>query len=173
MTGIVAVFPGIPLPIMGSALHPHGSIGRAVNSLLNFKMSEGEIDCVAHPITSGKKIPKGMAEDVERVNGENCTRVFERLRKKMLQRGMREKLKEDPEDQVMAVYLYYKSADFDALVPISVFVKGRPAVDASGVLRKVFGGAFVSLSNNEGIKHIFTREPCFSLTCPYCLSQKI
>lgn len=59
----------------------------------------------------------------------------------------------------MDVYSYYKSADFDALVPISVFVKGQPAVDAGGVLRQVFGEVFVSLSNNEGIKHIFTGEP--------------
>ena len=100
-----------------------------------------------------------MTEDAERVKGENCTQVFERLRKKMLPRGMREKLKVDPEDQVMDVYSYYKSADFNALVPISVFVKGQPAVDAGGVLRQVFGEVFVSLCNNEGIKHIFTGEP--------------
>ena len=155
---IAAVFPGVPLPVIESALHPHGSIERAVNSLLSYRMSEGEIDPVAHPV-SGKKIADQMTEDAERVNGENCTQVFERLRKKMLPRGMREKLKVDPEDQVMDVYSYYKSADFDALVPISVFVKGQPAVDAGGVLRQVFGEVFVSLCNNEGIKHIFTGEP--------------
>lgn len=151
VTRIAALFPGIPLPVIASALHPHVSIERAVNSLLSYRMSEGEIDPVAYPV-SGKKIADQMTEDAERVNGENCTQVFERLRKKMLPRGMREKLKVDPEDQVMDVYSCYKSADFDALVPISVFVKGQPAVDAGGVLRQVLGEVFVSLSNNEGIK---------------------
>ena len=146
------------ISFIGSALHPRGSLERAVNSLLSYRMSEGEIDSVAHPV-SGKKIADQMAEDAERVNGENCTQVFERLTKKMLPRGMREKLKVDPEDQVMDVYSYYKSADFDALVPISVFVKGQRAVDAGGVLRQVFDEVFVTLSNNEGIKHIFTGEP--------------
>ena len=42
---------------------------------------------------------------------------------------MREKLKVDTQDQVMEGYSYYESADFDALVPISVFVKGQPDVD--------------------------------------------
>ena len=37
---IAAVFPGVPLPVIGSALHPHGSIERAVNSLLNYRMSD-------------------------------------------------------------------------------------------------------------------------------------
>ena len=44
VTRIPTVFPGIPLPVIGSALHPHGSIERAVNSLLSYRMSEGEID---------------------------------------------------------------------------------------------------------------------------------
>ena len=77
----------------------------------------------------------------------------------MLPRGMREKLKIDPEDQDMDVYSYYKSADFDAVVPISEFVKDQLAVDAVGVLRQVFGEVFMLLCNNEGIKHIFTGEP--------------
>lgn len=158
VTRIAAVFSGIPLPVIRNALHPHGSIERAVNSLLSYRISEGESNPVAHPV-SGKKIANQMTEDAERVNGENCTQVLERLRKKMLPRGMREKLKVDPDDQVMDFYSYYKSTDFDALVPISVFVKGQPAVDTSGVLRQVFGEVFVLLSNNEGIKHIFTGEP--------------
>ncbi|XP_068754450.1 uncharacterized protein [Montipora capricornis] len=109
-------------------------------------MSEGEIDPVAHPV-SGKKIADQMTEDAERVNGENCTQVFERLRKKMLPRGMREKLKVDPEDQVMDVYAYIKSADFDALGTISVFVKGQPAVDAGGVLKSLCRCATMKASN--------------------------
>jgi len=80
VTRIAAVFLGIPLPVIGSALHPHGSIERAVNSLLSYRMSEGEIDPVANPV-SGRKIADQMTEDAERVNGENCTQLFERLRK--------------------------------------------------------------------------------------------
>ena len=45
------------------------------------------------------------------------------------------------------------------LVPISVFVKGQPAVDAGGVYRQFIGEVFVSLCNNKGIKHIFIGEP--------------
>ena len=63
----------------------------------------------------------------------------------MLPRGMREKLKVDPDDEVMDVYSHYKSTDFDALVPISVFLKGQPAVDTSGVLRQVFGEVCVAV----------------------------
>ena len=121
-------------------------------------MSEGEIDPVTH-LVSGKIIADQMTEGAERINGENCTQVFERLRQKMPPREMREKLKVDPEDQVMDVYSYCNSADFDTLVPISLFVKGQPAVDAGGVLRQVFSEVFVLLCNNEGIKHIFTGEP--------------
>ena len=111
VTRIATVFPGIPLPVIRSALHPHGSIERAVNSRLSYRMSEGEINPVAHPV-SGKKIANQMTEDAERVNRENCTQVFERLRKKMLPRGMREKLKVDPDDEVIDVYSHYKSTDF-------------------------------------------------------------
>lgn len=76
-------------------------------------------------------------EGTERVDGESCLQVFVRLRKKMLPRGMREKFKVDPDDQVMDVYSYHKSPDFDALVPISVYVKGQPALDAGGVALSV------------------------------------
>ena len=81
MTRIAAVFPGIPVPVIRSSLHPHGSIERAVNSLLSYRMSEGEIDPVANPV-SGRNISDHMTKDTERVNGDNCTQVFERLRKK-------------------------------------------------------------------------------------------
>ena len=83
------------MPVIERALHPHGSIERAVKSLLSYRMSEGEIDPVTH-LVSGKIIADQMTEDAERINGENCTQVFERLRQKMLPREMREKLKVDP-----------------------------------------------------------------------------
>lgn len=38
---------------------------------------------------------------------------------------------------------------------MSVTVKGQPAIDIEGVLRQVFTEVFLSLSRNEGVKHIF------------------
>ena len=58
----------------------------------------------------------------------------------------------------MDVYSYYRSSDCDVLAPISVFVKGQPAIDTGGVLRQVFSEVFLSLANNECMKHIFTGE---------------
>lgn len=155
---IAAVFPGIPLNVIRGAVHAHGSIERAVNALLSYRSSEREVEPAADSL-SERNIADQKTEGTEINDGESCTQVFERLRKKMLPRGMREKLKVDPDDQVMDVYSYYKSPDFDALAPISVYVKGQPAVDAGGVLRQVFGEVFALLCNNEGIKHIFTGEP--------------
>ena len=155
---IAAVFPGIPLNVIRGAVHAHGSIERAVNALLSYRSSEREVEPAADSL-SERNIADQKTEGTEINDGESCTQVFERLRKKMLPRGMREKLKVDPDDQVMDVYSYYKSPDFDALAPISVYVKGQPAVDAGGVLRQVFGEVFTLLCNNEGIKHIFTGEP--------------
>lgn len=40
-----------------------------------------------------------------------------------------------------------------------MFRKGQPAVDTSGALRQLFSEVFVSLLNNEVIKHIFTGQP--------------
>lgn len=155
---IAAVFPGIPLNVIRGAFHAHGSIERAVNALLSYRSSEREVEPAADSL-SERNIADQKTEGTEINDGESCPQVFERLRKKMLPRGMREKSKVDPDDQVMDVYSYYKSPDFDALAPISVYVKGQPAVDAGGVLRQVFGEVFALLCNNEGIKHIFTGEP--------------
>lgn len=155
---IATVFPAIPSSVIRRALHQSdGSIDRAVNSLLRYRSSEEEIEVATAGSESGSEIADQVVE--ERANEENCAQVFQRLKKKMHPRGMREKLKVDAEEQVMDVYSYYKSADFDALAPISVMVKGQPAIDTGGVLRQVFGEVFLSLCNNEGIKHIFTGEP--------------
>ena len=85
----------------------------------------------------------------------------------MKSRGMREKLKVDPEDEVMDVYSYHKSSDFDPLIPIFVYLKGQPAIDTGGVLRQVFSNVFHALANNEVIRNIFVgneyrRLPVFS-----------
>jgi hypothetical protein len=73
---------------------------------------------------------------------------------------MREKLNVDHDDLVIDVYTYYKHPEFDPLTPISVFVKGQPAIDTGGVLRQVFSEVFSLLSNNQGIKHIFDGDDC-------------
>ena len=80
---------------------------------------------------------------------------LQKLRRKMKSRGMREKLKVDPEDEVMDVYSYYKSSDFDPLIPIFMYLKGQPAIDTGEVLRQVFSSVFHALANNEVIKNIF------------------
>ncbi|KAJ7318914.1 hypothetical protein OS493_036905 [Desmophyllum pertusum] len=126
------------------------------NSLLTYRSFEGGMEPVAGTLSVSDT--SATREDAERVKGDNCTQVFQRLRKQMQPRGMREKLKVDPEDQVMDVYSYYKSSNFDASIPISVLVKGQPAIDTGGVLRQVYSEVFLSMCNNEGIKHIFTGE---------------
>ena len=52
-------------------------------------------------------------------------------------------------------YSYYKSSDFDPLIPIFNYLKGQPAIDTGGVLREVFSNVFRALANNEVIKNIF------------------
>ena len=82
-----------------------------------------------------------------------------RIRSKMSARGMREKIKIDPEDQVMDVFSYYKSPEFDQLIPIGMVVKGQPAIDTGGVFRQVFSEVFLSVVSNEGaLKNVFNGE---------------
>ena len=98
--------------------------------------------------------------DQERV--ENLSMMFPRIPRDVIRnavvtksRGMREKLKVDPADEVMDVYSYYKSSDFDPFIPIFIYLKGQPAIDTGGVLRQVFSNVFHALANNEVIKNIF------------------
>lgn len=102
MSRIAAVFPGIPLNVIRGVVHAHGRIERAVNALLSYRSSERKVEPAADSL-SERNIADQKTEGAERVDGESCTQVFERLRKKMLPRGMREKLKVDPDDQVMHV----------------------------------------------------------------------
>lgn len=67
----------------------------------------------------------------------------------------------------MDVCSYYKSSDFDPLIPIFVYLKGQPAIDTGGIFRQVFSNVFYTLANDEGIKNIFVesedrRLPLFS-----------
>ena len=41
VTRTAATFPSKPLSVFRSALHPHGNIERAVNSLLNYRRGNG------------------------------------------------------------------------------------------------------------------------------------
>ena len=150
VASVAAIFPAVPLPVIRRALYDHVTSERAVQLLLTYRSPEEE----RVPEDNSTMLKVGT----ERVKEENCTEVFQRLRGKMHPRGMREKLKVDPEDQFMDVYSYYKSSDCDVLAPISIFVKGQPAIDTGGVLRQVFSEVFLSLANNKCMKHIFTGE---------------
>ena len=68
---------------------------------------------------------------------------------------MHEKLKVDPEDEVMDAYSYYKCADFEPWIPKCVYKKVQPAIDNGGVFLQVFSNVFHALANNEVIKSIF------------------
>jgi len=83
----------------------------------------------------------------ENAKSGSLSQVLQRLRSKMSARGMREKIKIDPDDQVMYVFSYYKSPEFDQLIPIAMVVKGQPAIDTGGVLRQVFSEVFLSVVN--------------------------
>jgi len=68
-----------------------------------------------------------MAEETERVNRENCTRVLEMLRKNASKRDEKEIKSRSSRSSHGCLLL---------LVRISVFVKGKPAVDADKCLVK-------------------------------------
>lgn len=158
INNLSAVFPSIPLEVVRNAITTHGSIDSAVNALLTYRQVEES----GEPSTS-QESPNNTAEtnDTEGMaKSENLPQIFQQLKGKMHQRGTREKLKVDLEDQVVDVYTYYKSPDFDPSAPISVFVRGQPAIDTGGVLRQVFSEVFLSLSQNKGIKNIFIGDEC-------------
>lgn len=59
----------------------------------------------------------------------------------------------------MDVFSFYKSPEFDQLIPIAMLVKGQPVIDTGGVLRQVFSEVFLSVVNNVGgLKNVFTGE---------------
>ena len=165
---LAMMFPRIPRDVIRNAVITCASMNTAVNVLLQY----GEIDHDSNPSTSGASTSSDNNSNIETQDSPAQTVgslpfVLQNLRRKMKSRGMREKLKVDPEDEVMDVYSYYKSSDFDPLIPIYVYLKGQPAIDTGGVLRQVFSNVFYALANNEGIKNIFVgsegrRLPVFS-----------
>lgn len=165
---LAMMFPRIPLDVIRNAVVTCASMNTAVNVLLQY----GEIDHDSNPSASGASTSSDNNSNIETQDSPAQTVgslpfVLQNLRRKMKSRGMREKLKVDPEDEVMDVYTYYKSSDFDPLIPIYVYLKGQPAIDTGGVLRQVFSNVFYALANNEGIKNIFVgsegrRLPVFS-----------
>ena len=153
VANLSAVFPGIPLSVIRNAVVNYGNADRAVNALLSYR-STGE----SGPESSGFSTwDAGEAAGIAKSG--SLSQVLRRLRSKMYSRGMREKIKIDADDEVMDVYSYYKSPHFDPLTPVSMVVKGQPAIDTGGVLRQVFSEVFLSIINNEGgIKNVFTGE---------------
>ena len=87
MSRIAAVFPaGIPLNVIRGAVHAHGSIERAVNALLSYRSCEREVEPAADSL-SERNIAYQKTEGAEKVDGESCTQVFEKLRKRCFQEG--------------------------------------------------------------------------------------
>ena len=141
------MFPTIPRDVIRNAVVTCASINTAVNVVLQY----GDFDNDINPSTNSGD---NSNENTPHSSG-SLPFVLQKLRRKMKSRGMREKLKVDPEDEVMDVYSYYKSSDFDPLIPISIYLKGQPAIDTGGVLRQVFSNVFHALANNEVIKNVF------------------
>ena len=92
---LAAVFPGIPTTVVRNAVITYGSAERAVNSLLSYRSTEE-----SSPRSEG-------SSSVYTQESESLSQVLQRLRAKMSARGMREKIKIDPDDQVMDVFSYY------------------------------------------------------------------
>lgn len=154
VANLAAVFPGIPTQIVRNAVITYGSAERAVNSLLSYRSTED-----SSPRSEGGSSVDTQESEAGNAKSESLSQVLQRLRSKMSARGMREKIKIDPDDQVMDVFSYYKSPEFDQLIPIAMVVKGQPAIDTGGVLRQVFSEVFLSIVNNEGgLKNVFTGE---------------
>ena len=151
---LAAVFPGIPTTVVRNAVITYGSAERAVNSLLSYRSTEE-----SSPRSEGSSSVDTQESEAGNAKSESLSKVLQRLRAKMSARGMREKIKIDPDDQVMDVFSYYKSPEFDQFIPIAMVVKGQPAIDTGGVLRQVFSEVFLSVVNNEGgLKNVFTGE---------------
>lgn len=156
VANLAAVFPGIPTQIVRNAVITYGSAERAVNSLLSYRSTEESSPRFEGTSSSSVDTQESKAENAK---SGSLSQVLQRLRSKMSARGMREKIKIDPDDQVMDVFSYYKSPEFDQLIPIAMVVKGQPAIDTGGVLRQVFSEVFLSVVNKEGgLKNVFTGE---------------
>ena len=136
-----AVFPNIPAEFITRTVTECGDVNATVNRLLQLNPSSTTHD---------------QPNNVEKSGFENAAEVLQFLRSThMSHRGMRERIKIDQGEEVMDLYAYYKSPDFDPTYPLSICLRGQPAVDTGGVLRQVFGSAFASLANNEGVENIF------------------
>ena len=145
------MFPRIPRDVIRNAVVTCASINTGVNVLLQY----GNFDHDINPSTSSDDNSNIVTQENPPHSSGSLPFVLQKLRRKMKSRGMREKLKVDPADEVMDVYSYYKSSDFDPFIPIFIYLKGQPAIDTGGVLRQVFSNVFHALANNEVIKNIF------------------
>lgn len=137
---LAEVFPGIPTTVVRNAVITYGSAERAVNGLLSYRSTEE-----SSPRSEGSSSVYTQESEAGNAKSESLSQVLQRLRAKMSARRMREKIRIDPDDQVMDVFSYYKSSEFDQLIPIAMVLKGQPAIDTGGVLRQVFSEVFLSV----------------------------
>ena len=145
---LLMMFLRIPRDVIRNAVVTCASINTAFNVVLQY----GNFD---HDVTSSNDNSNIVTQENPPHSSGSLPFVLQKLRRKMKSRGMREKLKVDPADEVMDVYSYYKSSDFDPFIPIFIYLKGQPAIDTGGVLRQVFSNVFHALANNEVIKNMF------------------
>ena len=66
------------------------------------------------------------------------------------------KLNIDKEDIVTDFFHYYKSPEFNEVVPIKVQIKGEPAIDTGEVLRQAFTNVFHEIAGGESYLRLFT-----------------
>jgi len=108
---LAMMFPRIPRDVIRNAVVTCASMNTAVNVLLQY----GEIDDDSNPSASGASTSSDNNSNIETQDSPAQTVgslpfVLQNLRRNMKSREMREKLKVDPEDEVMDVYCYYKSS---------------------------------------------------------------
>ena len=65
------------------------------------------------------------------------------------------KLKVDKEDIVMYFFHFYKSPEFDPVVPVKVQMRGEPAVDTGGVLSQAFTDVFGEILSGKSYLRLF------------------
>ena len=81
--------------------------------------------------------------------------ILNKLKKSMKPYMHSEKLKVDKEDLVMDFFHFYKSPEFDPVIPVKIQMRGEPAVDTGGVLRQAFTDVFGEISSGNSCLRLF------------------
>lgn len=109
------IFPRIPREIVRNVVITCASMNTAVNVFFQY----GEVDHNINPSNCSGDQSNSKIEDNPPQTVRSLPFVLQKLRMKMKSRGMHEKLKIDPEDEVVDAYsTNYKCTDFDPLVPM-------------------------------------------------------